>query len=244
MLVSELLLERQDFSKYSTSTSNKDAIDAAIYSKVKMVSGKHVIMLVGSSDGLQRHLDAAVKTLHLESLDNLWIVDNQPQVIKSLQQFFPSIAKNYKGTPNFVAADFLSFLNKWDKSKKIGFVDFDGTSPVSKYHIKVYEKCLQLDVDYVAMVGVARVQDKEIEALGASLGYEDVFRREYINKKEQLKRGLEYKNWRQEWKYTNPSTKDILIKYLVDDSGQELLVDKNYQGAGKAQMFALLFKVH
>jgi len=254
MLVKELLQEKTDFSVSSTTTTNKLTIDSQIYSRVKVSSNEHIIMLVGNADGLKRHLDAA-KSMGLKNLDNLWIIDSDSSVVESLKRFFPSISKNYIGTPNFICSDFLKFLKSWNSKNKIGFVDFDGTSPPSKYYIDVYEQCIKLNANYVSLIGQTRgIPDKYLLALWTNLGYEEVERKTYIRKAEQLRRGLEFKDTRNEKKITHLSSSDILKAYLERDSGQKLLFSTAYKGAGQknvkddgkdngAQMFAMLFKV-
>jgi len=243
MLLCEL---SPNFKGGSTSTENKLAVDKEIYRHIKVPKGQNIVMLVGKADGLKRHLDAAQKDMGLDDLSHLWIVDINGGLIKDLENAFEDMKDQYTGVPHFVTADLLKFLKSWDsKNGKIYFVDFDGTQSASKYHIDLYQACMNLDVAYVAMVGSTRVESKELAALNAELGYEDVKRRKNVKAADQRKIYGDVKNGRTLVGEHPRSSAEILSTYLTRDSGQEsVLKFRNYQGARNAPMFVYLFKVH
>ena len=248
MKIAELLMERGDTFDVSTSSSNKiNKIDPEIYGHINVPSDQHVVMLVGPSDGLKRHVDAAVK-MGVKDLSYLWIIDNLPGTIKELKGAFEEMKRSYEGEPHFIHSDLLDFLNDWDEGK-IYFVDFDGVKTASMYHVKVYERCKELGVKYLSLVGTTNeTPDPELRKIAKN--YPQEVRDVNPNKATQLATRGKYTRGYKKKQLADVSTPEAMRLHLKQTN---LLSRRNYKGAGSddptkkgkggSQMWVYLFKL-
>ena len=208
----------------STSTKNKISIDVELRELIKIDPDKHVIMLVGAPDGLERHYQNVLDWGG--SVNNLTIVDISEATIKSLQKFHAENLSQY-GSPSFIVSDLNALLETWDRGS-IGVIDFDGTGGiVANYHLRTLLHAERLKADYLIIVASPRIQDDGMITFGSELPL--VNRRVYIAKEEQETSRQRYSKTYTQQKTTFKSTHSILND-LVSGRGHSLVKSQAYKG--------------
>lgn len=208
----------------STSTKNKIALDVELRNLIKIEDNRHVIMLVGSPDGLERHYQNVLAWGG--TLKKLTIVDRIPETIMMLEKHHDETLSHYD-RPSFVVSDLNDVLESWDNGQ-IGVIDFDGTTGIkADCHLRTLIHAERLLADYLIVVGSARKQDPGMIAFGENLPFVD--RKVYVSKEEQEKnRDVYHKSFTKiERTY---KTAHGIFDSLIEGRGHNLLKSKAYQG--------------
>lgn len=208
----------------STSTENKISVDVELRNLIKIEADKHVIMLVGAPDGLERHYQNVLSWGG--TVKNLTIVDISEHMIRALELYHDQNLCHYD-RPRFVVSDLNEVLASWDRGQ-IGVIDFDGTTGIkADYHLRTLLHAERLLADYLIIVASARIQDPGMIAFGEKLAF--VTRKVYINKEQQEKIRSSYSPSYTQPQYTLQSTHGILND-LVKGRGHSLVKAQAYKG--------------
>lgn len=217
----------------STSTENKITIDVEIRNLIKIEANKHVIMLVGLPDGLERHYQNVLAWGG--TIKNLIIVDISVETIKLLENYHDENLSHYD-RPLFVVSDLNKILETWDRGQ-IGVIDFDGTTGIqAQYHLRTLLHAERLRADYLIIIASARVQDPGMIAFGEMLPFGE--RRVYVSKEEQEKTRSNYNKSYTQTMYTFKSTHGIL-EALIEGRGHAIIKSQAYKGVSPMVLSAI-----
>ena len=228
----------------STSTVGKIEICDKISKIITLGKDEKMITMIGHVDGQSRHYDDLFR-IGGESLDQLVVVDTCKSTLENNIKMHEILSKGEyagKGTPTFIHSDVNTVLRNWDKSQKLGVIDFDGTSPANSYHAEFVSLARQLGVHHLIIVTTQRDRmcSKLRELAEQIFGtLPKVWRRAHLNKQQQLEIRGHYNKYYAPWGW-NPPVGRELLKLVVLSIGFNLEFDEDYMGVGK--MSAMVFK--
>lgn len=221
----------------STSTLNKEKLDFNLRNKIKIRSSDKIVMLVGAPDGLERHYQNVLAWGG--SIENLFIIDICKETIDKLKEFHHSFLSHKYPTPKFIKSDLNEFLEKWEFGK-IGVIDFDGTTGLSKYHLNTVSIADSLGCEYLIIVAPSRVQNEEILALAKDLP--KVKRRIYETVEDQIARKGYSTVSGQITKWCEPTAVNKFNHHVSSELGHELIAFESYYGVSPMTLSA--FKLY
>lgn len=221
----------------STSTFEKIELGKAISKKIKIEKDEWYITMIGSPDSQSRHYDECEAAGG--SIDKMVIIDRcRTTLEKNIKEHRDNLS--HRGNPTFICCDVNEFLKTWDNTKKIGVIDFDGTSPASSYHLDLANNAKRLNAKFLIIVTTQRDRMcKVLLELGKNLP--QVWRRSYIRKEQQeVDRNGYYKNNYSKWGWWSPVCKEIL-RACLNKMGLNTILTCEYKGVGKmsATVYAL-----
>lgn len=136
------------FANKSTSTLGKLKATEWQFSQSTPIQNpnKHSLVLVGATDGYQRHINESTQLGVLE--ENIIFVERDQDCYQNLKEY-----KEKFGFRNLVVhGDFLEVMNDCiGAGISLGFVDFDGIEVFGSYHVKLLEICFQQQIDLIHM---------------------------------------------------------------------------------------------
>lgn len=221
----------------STSTPEKIKIDLMIRQTISIPSDKFGIMLVGATDGLERHYHNFISWGG--RLKNLIIIDRCESSIQNLIKFHNKFLSHYE-MPTFIVDDLNDYLSRC-KFGTIAVIDFDGTDCLSVYVLKTAELAKQLGVEFTIIVHPTRERlNEDFIKLGDFLP--DVYRYKNVDKPTQIaQRGYYVPGYKQAG-WHRPAGSFILKEVLKKDLGMKRIFFNEYWG--RSRMAASVYAIN